>query len=308
MHGARHVNLALDECDLLLVAGARFDDRATGKIEEFCPRAGVVHIDIDASELGKIRRPSVGVRGDVGEALRRMMPHLRPDERAPWHGRIAELRRMHPCSMSEDACPDTPWGLVREIAGLAGEDAIVATDVGQHQMWVAQAYPFTRPRSWLTSGGLGTMGFGLPAAIGAALACPDRHVVCFTGDGSLLMNMQELATAVEEDVNVKIVLMNNGTLGLVRQQQTLFYGNRLFGSTFRHTVDFPSLARSLGMPALDLGESDAGCAVEDLRTAFGSRGPCLINIPVDADHHVVPMVPPGAANRDMIGGGRGCAA
>ena len=167
-------------------------------------------------------------------------------------------------------------------------------------MWTAQAYPFRRSRQWLTSGGLGTMGFGLPAAIGAALAEPDRTVVCFSGDGSLMMNIQELVTAVEENVNVKIVVMNNNSLGLVHQQQDLFYENRIFAADFQRPVNFLQIAQGFGMRAYDLGTSEDPAAV--LSQAFGHAGPCLIHAPIDVCEKVYPMVPPGAANKDMIGG------
>jgi len=175
-------------------------------------------------------------------------------------------------------------------------------------MWAAQVYPLRRPRQWLTSGGLGTMGFGLPAAIGAALARPDRRVVCFSGDGSLLMNIQELATAVEENLNVKVILMNNARLGLVRQQQELFYGGRLSASRFHAEPDFVAIAQGFGVPACDLGS--AGDPLETLNGALRTPGPCLIHAPIPAEENVYPMVPPGAANRDMIGGeahARACA-
>jgi acetolactate synthase-1/2/3 large subunit len=190
--------------------------------------------------------------------------------------------------------------LILQTARLAGDDAIVTTDVGQHQMWTAQAYPFRHPRQLLTSGGLGTMGFGLPAAIGAALACPDRPVICFSGDGSLLMNIQELVTAVEEDVNVKIVVMNNRSLGLVHQQQDLFFGKRFFASGFQASVDFAQIAAGFGMPAYDLAASAEPLAL--LEEAITRPGPCLIHARIDVNEFVFPMVPPGAANRDMLEG------
>jgi acetolactate synthase-1/2/3 large subunit len=208
---------------------------------------------------------------------------------------------MHPLAMPGADDPLQPYGIIRRTAALAGPDVLVTSDVGQHQMWVAQAFPFTRPRQWLTSGGLGTMGFGLPAAIGAALASPDRPVVCFTGDGSLLMNLQELATAAEEQVAVKVILLNNARLGLVRQQQELFYGGRYHASTFHAEPDFAAIARGFGLRAYDLGV--CGDAEETLARALTEPGPVLVNVPIAADENVYPMVPPGAANREMIGGG-----
>ncbi|HET7132603.1 MAG TPA: biosynthetic-type acetolactate synthase large subunit, partial [Gammaproteobacteria bacterium] len=223
MHGAPCTNYALDECDLLIAVGARFDDRATGKLAAFCPRAAVIHVDADVAELGKLRAPQLAIAADARDVLERLLPKLRARRRSRWLERIAELKRLHPLAMPGADSLCAPYGVIAAVAAALDDDAIVATDVGQHQMWVAQAYPLRRPRQWLTSGGLGTMGFGLPAAIGAALAAPDRTVVCFSGDGSILMNLQEFATAAEEGVKVKVVLLDNGALGLVYQQQTLFY-------------------------------------------------------------------------------------
>jgi acetolactate synthase-1/2/3 large subunit len=299
MHAARYTNLALEECDLLLAAGARFDDRATGKVAQFCPRAKVIHIDIDPSELGKIRHPQVGIVGDVGEVLRALLPRVRDNPRSAWRARVEELKGRFPLHMPGADDPRTPYGVILHAAALAGADVVVTTDVGQHQMWAAQAYPFRRPRSWLTSGGLGTMGFGLPAAVGAALACPDRTVVCFSGDGSLLMNLQELAVVAEEKVNVKVILLNNNSLGLVRQQQELFYGKRVYAADARSRTDFVRIAEGFGVPAYDLGEGDPA---ETLARALAGPGPCLVHAPIRPEEKVYPMVPPGAANRDMIGG------
>jgi len=300
MHAAPYTNLLLEECDLLIALGVRFDDRATGKVAAFCPHARIIHVDIDASELGKITTPCLGIEADAGAWLRALLPMIAPQTRPEWTAHTQHLRRTHPLHTPELDDPCSPYGIIQHAAALAGDDAIVTTDVGQHQMWAAQAFPFTRPRQWLTSGGLGTMGFGLPAAIGAALAEPQRPVLCFSGDGSLLMNIQELATAVEEGVDVKVVLLNNGHLGLVRQQQQLFYGQRYHASRFHAAPDFAALARAFGVAGYDLtGSADPGAM---LARALRQPGPCLVNVPIAADANVYPMVPPGAANRDMIVG------
>lgn len=300
MHGARYTNLVMDECDLLIAVGARFDDRATGDVKAFCPDAKLVHIDIDASELGKIKPARVGVAGDVVHILTALLPYIDERTRENWLARIAALKREHPFVMPAADDPRSHYGLIRAVAACLDDSAIVTTDVGQHQMWVAQAYPLRRPRQWITSGGLGTMGFGMPAAIGAALAEPERTVVCFTGDGSLLMNFQDLATAADEAVDIKIILMNNNSLGLVHQQQDLFYGKRIYASRYRVPTDFVAIARGFGIAALDL--DDVPDPKRALREALGVRGPCLIHATIDVQEKVFPMVPPGAANREMIGG------
>ncbi|MGE5384871.1 MAG: acetolactate synthase large subunit [Betaproteobacteria bacterium] len=300
MHGARCTNLALDECDLLIAVGARFDDRATGKVAAFCSQAKIIHIDIDPSELDKIKNAHVGITGDVREVLRQLLPRIAAVPRTEWLSRIADLKREHPLMLPGRHNPRTHYGLIQAVADTLDNSAIIATDVGQHQMWVAQAYPLRRPRQWLTSGGLGTMGFGLPAAIGAALAEPGRTVVCFSGDGSILMNLQELVTAAEEQANVKIVLMNNASLGLVNQQQTLFYGERIYASRFTLVPKFLQIAQACGLRAFDLDTASDPRAL--LREALRTLGPCLIHSSIDVQEMVYPMVPPGAANKEMIGG------
>ncbi len=300
MHAARYTNLALEECDLLIAAGVRFDDRATGKVAAFCPNAKIIHIDIDGSELDKIKTAHVGIVGDVGEVLETLLPLVEPNPRSEWLSHVARLKQKYPLLIPDAEDLRTPYGLILQAASLLDDETIIATDVGQHQMWTAQVYPFRRPRQWLTSGGLGTMGFGLPAAIGAALACPGRTVVCFSGDGSLMMNIQELATAVEHNVNVKIVLMNNNSLGLVHQQQDLFYGKRIYASDYQSRVDFVRIAEGFGMKGYNLSASDD--PLRTLARALRERGPCLIHVPIDVNEKVYPMVPPGAANKDMIGG------
>ena len=299
MHAARYTNFLLDECDLLIAVGARFDDRATGKVAAFCPQAKIIHIDIDRAELDKIKTAHIGIAADISEALGQLLPAVLENERKIWVDRSNQLKAEFPLDMTGADNPRSHFGLIQSVAACLDDEAIIATDVGQHQMWVAQAYPLRRPRQWLTSGGLGTMGFGVPAAIGAALAERERTVVCFTGDGSIMMNIQELVTAAEENVNIKIVLMDNATLGLVHQQQTLFYGERLFASQFRSSPDFIKIAQGFGIAAVDLDSSTNPCAT--LMEAISRPGPCLIHASIDADQKVYPMVPPGAANRDMIG-------
>ncbi len=233
MHGVRSTNYILQEADLLIVLGARFDDRAIGKTEQFCPNAKIIHVDIDRAELGKIKQPHVAIQADVDDVLAQLIPQVEAQPRAEWHQLVADLQREFPCPIPKACDPLSHYGLINAVAACVDDNAIITTDVGQHQMWTAQAYPLNRPRQWLTSGGLGTMGFGLPAAIGAALANPDRKVLCFSGDGSLMMNIQEMATASENQLDVKIILMNNEALGLVHQQQSLFYKQGVFAATYR---------------------------------------------------------------------------
>ncbi|SLM64639.1 MULTISPECIES: acetolactate synthase large subunit [Dickeya] len=299
MHAARCTNLILQQSDLLIVLGARFDDRAIGKAEQFCPDASVIHIDIDPAELGKIRTPHVALNADVAEALTQLLPLIEAQSRQAWRDEVQALQREFPLSMPRADDPLSHYGLVRAVAGHLDDNAIITTDVGQHQMWVAQAYPLRRARQWLTSGGLGTMGFGVPAAIGAALAEPARTVVCFSGDGSLMMNIQEMATAVEENLNVKIVLMNNQSLGLVHQQQDLFYQQNYVASDYRYQTNFLAIAAGFGFATCDLNAADDPQAA--LHDALHRPGPVLIHAVIDINEKVFPMVPPGAANIEMIG-------
>ena len=299
MHGARSTNFILQEADLLIVLGARFDDRAIGKSQEFCPNAKIIHVDIDRAELGKIKQPHIAIQGDVAEVLTQLTPRVMPTERAPWRALVASLQQEFPFNMPNADDPLSHYGLINAVAACAEEDAIITTDVGQHQMWTAQAYPLRRPRQWLTSGGLGTMGFGLPAAIGAALAEPDRQIICFSGDGSLMMNIQEMATAAENGLNIKVILMNNQALGLVHQQQSLFYKQNVFEATYPGMVSFIKIAEGFGMSSCDLNEAQDPQAA--LREAMARPGPCLIHVRIDAQEKVYPMVPPGAANTEMVG-------
>ncbi|TYL42439.1 acetolactate synthase large subunit [Dickeya sp. ws52] len=299
MHAARYTNLILQQSDLLIVLGARFDDRAIGKAEEFCPDARVVHIDIDPAELGKIRQPHVALHADVAQALDQLLPLVERQPRTEWLEQVRTLQRDFPFNMPNIDDPLSHYGLIRAVAEQLDDQAIITTDVGQHQMWVAQAYPLRRSRQWLTSGGFGTMGFGVPAAIGAALAEPQRTVVCFSGDGSLMMNIQEMATAVEENLNVKIVLMNNQSLGLVHQQQELFYQQNFVASNYRYQTNFLAIAAGFGFATCDLNAAENLQAA--LRDALQRPGPALIHAAIDINEKVFPMVPPGAANIEMIG-------
>jgi len=298
MHAARCTNLVLEECDLLIAVGARFDDRATGKVAAFCPRAAIIHVDIDPSELNKIKTATLGITGDARAVLESLLEKVPPQRRDAWLAHVDALKREFPLETPNVDDARSHYGLIHAVARCLGDDAIVTTDVGQHQMWVAQAYPLRRPRQWITSGGLGTMGFGMPAAIGAALAKPERTVVCFSGDGSLLMNIQELVTAVECRANLKVIVMDNASLGLVHQQQTLFYGQRIFASKYQHRPDFVAIARGFGMRAMDLDTAPDPHAA--LTAELAMPGPSLIHASIDVNEHVFPMVPPGAANSDMI--------
>lgn len=293
MHGAPYTNHATEEADLVIAVGARFDDRATGNPELFCRNARIVHIDIDPRELGKIKAIDFGLVLDARTALARLVEAVGPRERGGWRARIDALRSERPLVLSGEGC-----GFLQRLAAEIDRHTIVTTDVGQHQMWVAQCLPFHEPRTLLTSGGLGTMGFGLPAAIGAALACPGRKVICVSGDGSLLMNLQELATLAELGLDVTTFVMNNAQLGLVRQQQQLFYGRRYSAAHFERGTDFAALARAFGVRGERVAASEL--SRERLGRLLREPGPALIDVAIPGDENVLPMVPPGASNLDMI--------
>lgn len=308
MHGTIAATGAVQRCDLLVAIGARFDDRVTGKLDAFAPGARVIHIDIDPAEIGKNRQPDVPIVGDVATVLKDLIPeikreqavHGKPDT-SHWWDVINKWREEYPITWDEPTDGSlAPQWVVKQLSDMADPNTVWVSGVGQHQMWATQIIEFNKPHSWLSSGGLGTMGFGLPTAMGAALAEPDRTVVCFTGDGSFKMNIQELATLAEEGLNVKIVLMNNNALGLVYQQQTLFYGKRLFASKYRTEPDFVKIAEGFGVAAVDLDLADNPRAA--LAEALHRPGPCLIHVTIDREQFVYPMVPPGAANTEMIGG------
>jgi len=300
MHGAPYTNLVLEECDLVIGMGVRFDDRATGKVAGFCPQAEIIHVDIDHSEIDKIMRSVLSIRADVGEVLEMANTMLEPRSRPIWRKRVEQLKAGHPLLLEGEDDLFRPYGAIKAVAALLDDSVSITTDVGQHQMWVAQAYPINRAGQWVSSGGLGTMGFGLPAAIGMALAQPERKVICFTGDGSLMMNIQELATAAEHGLDIKVIILNNQHLGLVRQQQSLFYDKNFSAVQFQQNVDYALAARAMGFKGIDLGVSDSPLA--ELESALNEHGPCVINLPISETEMVFPMVAPGGANRDMIHG------
>jgi acetolactate synthase-1/2/3 large subunit len=293
MHGAPYTNHATEDADLVIAVGARFDDRATGTPETFCRNAAIIHFDVDAREIGKIKPVEFGVVADAREALARLLAATAPAERPDWAARIAALKAERPLVLSGEGC-----GFLQRLAAELDPATIVTTDVGQHQMWVAQCMPFRQPRTLLTSGGLGTMGFGLPAAIGAALARPERKVVCVSGDGSFLMNLQELATLAELGLDVTTFVMNNEQLGLVRQQQQLFYGRRFSAAHFQRGSDFAALGRAFGLRGENARAEDL--SRERLRELLAEPGPLVVDVRVPGTENVLPMVPPGGSNLDMI--------
>lgn len=298
MHGTPRANQAMSRADLIIALGIRFNDRTTGRLETFCRHAAIIHVDVDECEIGKLKNVTLGICGDVSAVLAGLLPLVAPAKRTGWRQEISTLKAPGTQRAHGMETPEHPADLIRYIGTRAPENTIVTTDVGQHQMWTAQAYPVKHPRSLLMSGGLGTMGFGLPAAIGAAFANPDKKVICISGDGSFMMNIQELATLAENNLNVTILLMDNGHLGLVRQQQELLYDNRVFASKFASSPDFAAIARGFGIRAWDAGTDGSALPVIDQALAF--KGPTLVRVPIDWEINVYPMVPPGASNLEMI--------
>lgn len=300
MHGASYTNLIINEADLILVFGARFDDRATGNISKFCPNASIIHVDIDAAEIDKLRKSKYSITGDVKDVLTELNKFIDNNKREKWFSYIDEMKKKHPFynpDLNDDM--KNPINLIKTINKLLDDDTIITTDVGQHQMWTAQYYKFKHPRTLITSGGLGTMGFGLPAAIGAAIANPYKKVVCISGDGSILMNIQELATLQELNLNVTVIVFNNGYLGLVRQQQELFYNKEYIATKFNSKHKFPAIAEGFGIKGYSLNCKNSLNVLEE---ALKKTGPCLIDAPIYEFQNVLPMVPPGGGNCEMVGG------
>jgi acetolactate synthase-1/2/3 large subunit len=305
MHGTRAANYAMDEADLIVAIGARFDDRITGKLSEFAPRAKFIHIDIDPAEISKNVPAHIPIVGDA----RNILPRLTAEYRAlgaessrlePWWGRIRSWQERYPLVYEQSKDSEIkPQYMIDALYEATGGDAIVTSDVGQHQMWAAQRYHFAKPRRWINSGGLGTMGFGLPAAMGAKVGCPDETVVCIAGDGSVQMNMQELATCSQEGIAIKVFIMNNGYLGMVRQWQELFWDRRYSQVDMGQYPDFVKLAEAYGATGMRL--TDKGTLVDGMREALATDGPVLVDVRVTAEENVYPMIPAGQPARDMVG-------
>ncbi|MFO2549146.1 biosynthetic-type acetolactate synthase large subunit [Alicyclobacillus cycloheptanicus] len=300
MHGTYAANMAIYECDLLLNIGARFDDRLTGNLQHFARHATVIHIDIDPAEIGKNVPTDIPVVGDAGEALRMLLNEdLTMGSIQDWVDHVQEMARSNPFWYAPDDERLKPQRLVEIVHEQCGGDAIVVTDVGQHQMWAAQYFPFRQPNRWVTSGGLGTMGFGLPAAIGAQIGRRDVPVFAIVGDGGFQMTMQELAVLVDYQIPVKVVLVNNRSLGMVRQWQELFYERRYSESLIPVQPDFVKLSEAFGIPAyVAKNEAEANAMI---RRALETPGPVLVDCHVPSRENVYPMVPPGAGIHEMVG-------
>jgi len=304
MHGSYAANMAMSEADIIISLGARFDDRVTGKLSEFAKNAKVVHVDIDPSSIAKLVNTDFPVVGDLKgvatEMLAQAKEKITPSDYAEWRELIGRFNELHPLNSSyqEDGNTLKPQSIIKKIGELVPENTIISTDVGQHQMWTAQFYPFSYPRQWITSGGLGTMGYGFPAALGAKAACPEKIVVNITGDGSILMNIQELMTAVESELPVINVILNNNFLGMVRQWQTFFYDKRFSSTDLTMQPDFVKLIEAFG------GKGYRVDTYEGFETAFkdamNQKTVCMIDVSVDRLENVLPMVPAGGTLYNMM--------
>jgi len=304
MHGTYASNMSTGACDLMLAVGVRFDDRVTGKTDAFASQAAIVHIDIDPTSIRKNVPVSVPVVGDCRICLQRLNELIADEQmqdmafkRKEWLERMAQWKTSQPLSYRQGESIK-PQYVVEQVHALTRGEAIITTEVGQNQMWAAQFYRFNRPNHFITSGGLGTMGFGLPAAIGAQIACPDKTVVDIAGDGSIQMNIQEMATAVQYNLPVKIVILNNGCLGMVRQWQELFYGGRYSATRMNHAPDFVKLAEAYGAVGLRATRPEEVASV--LAEGLAVRRPVIMDFVVDAEEGVYPMVPSGAPLTEML--------
>jgi acetolactate synthase-1/2/3 large subunit len=305
MHGTRAANYAMDEADLICAVGARFDDRITGKLSEFAPRAKFIHIDVDPAEISKNVPAHIPIVGDAKHVLAKLLIEYRaigadPARLDSWWSRIDGWKAKYPLAYEDSSDNEIkPQYMVQALYEATGGEAIVTSDVGQHQMWTAQYYDFPKPRRWINSGGLGTMGFGLPAAMGAAVGCPDQLVCCIAGDGSVQMNAQELATCAQEQIPIKVFIMNNGYLGMVRQWQELFWDGKYSHVETGEFPDFVKLAEAYG--ATGMRFEDKTTLVADMKRAIETPGPVFVDVRVTREENTYPMIPAGQAAREMVG-------
>jgi acetolactate synthase-1/2/3 large subunit len=305
MHGTRAANYGMDEADLICAVGARFDDRVTGKLSEFAPRAKFIHIDVDPAEISKNVPAHIPIVGDAKHVLAKLLIEYRaltPDSARlqAWWERIEAWREKHPLRYEDSSDQEIkPQYMIQALYEATGGEAIITSDVGQHQMWTAQYYGFPAPRRWINSGGLGTMGFGLPAAMGAAVGCPDRLVCCVAGDGSVQMNIQELATCAQEGIPIKVFIMNNGYLGMVRQWQELFWDGRYSHVDTGKYPDWVKLAEAYGASGMRF--EDKTTLVQDIKRAIATDGPVLVDVRVTREENTYPMIPAGQPAREMVG-------
>jgi acetolactate synthase-1/2/3 large subunit len=301
MHGSYASNMAMSETDLVIALGARFDDRVTGKLSEFAKNAGVIHVDIDPASISKLVNADYPIVGDVKSVVKDLLEKadkVDPKKYIQWRETIAKFDELHPLTYHEDSERIKPQWVVQRVGELLGDDANISTDVGQHQMWTAQFYPFTRARQWASSGGLGTMGFGFPAAMGVKAASPDKVSINFTGDGSILMNVQELMTAVEKKLPVINIILNNNFLGMVRQWQTLFYDKRHSETDLSVQPDFVKLAEAFGGAGYRVSTKEEFDAA--LKDAVEKDVVTFIEVAVERLENVLPMVPAGGSLFNMM--------
>jgi acetolactate synthase-1/2/3 large subunit len=299
MHGTEYANFAVTECDCLLALGVRFDDRVTGKLDTFASRARIIHIDIDPAEIGKNKYVDVPIVGDLKVVLGEMTHKLsKKGKYDNWLEKVRAWKKKHPLRYKDDGVL-RPQYVIQQLSALLNGEGVIVSEVGQNQMWTAQYYCFKKPRSWITSGGLGTMGYGFPAAMGAQFARPGETVFDIAGDGSFQMNIQELGTVAANKIPVKVAVLNNCFLGMVRQWQELFY-NRRYSFTELPPVDFVGIAKAYGVDGIRVESCED--VVPALKSAIDSDGPFVLDFRVEREENVFPIVPPGAANNEMIGG------
>jgi len=301
MHGEYAANMAMSETDMIICLGARFDDRVTGRLDVFAKKAKVVHVDIDPASIAKIIKPNYPIVGDLAIVMKQILEHTKDfdfNDYSSWHKTLLKYRKQHPLSYNEDSDRLKPQWVIQRTGELLGDDALISTDVGQHQMWAAQFYPFNYPRQWMTSGGLGTMGVGLPYAMGVKRANPDKISVNFTGDGSIMMNIQEIITCTQYNLPHINIILNNNYLGMVRQWQTRFYEDRLAETNLDIQADFTMLAQSMGGVGYQVHTKEEFDAA--LKDAVASNKVALIEVMIERREEVLPMVPNGHALDEML--------